>query len=96
LKPLGVKVGLEHVGHLFSRIGELHDLGLDYIKIDASIIRNIQDNTGSQAFLRGLCMIAHSIGLTTIAEGVQSREELDSLPDLGVDAMTGPGVRQEH
>lgn len=93
VKPLGVKVGLEHVGHLFSRIGELHDLGLDYIKIDASLIRDIQVNQGSQAFLRGLCMIAHSIGLTIIAEGVQSQAELDILPGFGVDGMTGPGVR---
>jgi EAL domain-containing protein (putative c-di-GMP-specific phosphodiesterase class I)/GGDEF domain-containing protein len=95
VKPLGVKVGLEHVGHQFSRIGDLHDLGLDYIKIDASLIRDIHTNPGSQAFLRGLCMIAHSIGMTTIAEGVQSRTEYDILPEFGVDGMTGPGVRVE-
>lgn len=93
VKPLGVKIGLEHVGHQFSRIGDLHDLGLDYIKIDASIIRDIHTNPGSQAFLRGLCMIAHSIGMITIAEGVQSQAELDILPGFGVDGMTGPGVK---
>ncbi|MBW6521568.1 MAG: EAL domain-containing protein [Desulfoarculaceae bacterium] len=93
VKPFGTKIGLEHVGHQFSRIGELHDLGLDYIKIDAAIIRDIQANSGSQAFLRGLCVIAHSIGLTTIAEGVQSQEELEVLPGFGVDGMTGPGIR---
>lgn len=93
VKPFGVKIGLEHVGHQFSRIGDLHDLGLDYIKIDASFIRDIQANPGSQAFLRGLCMIAHSIGLTTIAEGVQSQAEVEILPGFGVDGMTGPGVR---
>jgi EAL domain-containing protein (putative c-di-GMP-specific phosphodiesterase class I)/GGDEF domain-containing protein len=93
LKPLGVKIGLEHVGSQFSRIGDLHDLGLDYIKIDAAIIRDVHANQGSQAFLRGLCIIAHSIGLTTIAEGVQSQAELDILPGLGVDGMTGPGVQ---
>ena len=95
VKPLGTKIGLEHVGHQFSRIGDLHDLGLDYIKIDAALIRDIQANAGSQAFLRGLCMIAHSIGLTAIAEGVQSQAELDILPGFGVDGMTGPGVRWE-
>lgn len=93
VKPLGVKVGLEHVGHQFSRIGDLHDLGLDYIKIDASLTRDIATNPGSQAFLRGLCMIAHSIGLTTIAEGVRSREEMEILPGFGVDGTTGPGVK---
>jgi EAL domain-containing protein (putative c-di-GMP-specific phosphodiesterase class I)/GGDEF domain-containing protein len=93
VKPLGTKVGLEHVGHQFSRIGDLHELGLDYIKIDAAFIRDIQANPDSQAFLRGLCMIAHSIGLMTIAEGVQSQEELEILPGLGMDGMTGPGIR---
>ena len=75
LRPLGCKIGLEHVGTYVSRLGELHDLGLDFIKIDASVIRNIDKNTGNQIFLRGLCLIAHSIGLLAIAEGVQSNEE---------------------
>jgi len=93
LKPLDVKIGLEHVGAQFSRIGDLHDLGLDYIKIDASITRDIHANQDSQAFLRGMCIIAHSIGLIAIAEGVQSQAELEILRGLGVDGMTGPGVR---
>jgi EAL domain-containing protein (putative c-di-GMP-specific phosphodiesterase class I) len=45
------------------------------------------------AFLRGLCTIAHSIGLITIAEGVGSAAELGALPDLGIDGMTGPAVK---
>jgi EAL domain-containing protein (putative c-di-GMP-specific phosphodiesterase class I)/GGDEF domain-containing protein len=94
VKPLGVKVGLEHVGHQFSRIGDLHDLGLDYIKIDASFIRDIDTHPGRQAFLRGVCMIAHSIGLTTIAEGVRQPAEAEILPHLGLDGMTGPAINQ--
>ncbi|MDY0013012.1 MAG: LapD/MoxY N-terminal periplasmic domain-containing protein [Rhodocyclaceae bacterium] len=92
LKPLGCHLGLEHVGPSFSRIGELHDVGLDYLKIDASIIRDIQHNPGNQAFLRGLCMVAHSIGLMAIAEGVVSEGEKAMLPELGVDGMTGPAI----
>jgi EAL domain-containing protein (putative c-di-GMP-specific phosphodiesterase class I) len=71
----------------------LHDLGLDYIKIDASVIRDIDRNTGNKAFLKGICLIAHSIGLMTIAEGVQAAPEMAALPELGVDAMTGPAVK---
>lgn len=93
LKPLGCKIGLEHVSSHISRLGELHDIGLDYIKIDASIIRGIDGNPSNKAYLRGLCMIAHSIGLIAIAEGVQTRNELACLPDLGIDGMTGPAVR---
>ena len=95
VKPLGCKVGVEHIGTQIGRLGELHDLHLDYIKIDASIIRDIDKNTGNQAFLKGICLIAQSIGLTAIAEGVQTKAELAILPDLGIDAMTGPAVRTE-
>ncbi len=93
LKPLGCRIGLEHVGHHFSRISEMHDLGLDYIKVDASLIRGVQTNPTSQAILRGLCTIAHTIGMIVIAEGVQTDDELRCLPDLGLDGMTGPAVR---
>jgi EAL domain-containing protein (putative c-di-GMP-specific phosphodiesterase class I) len=92
LKPLGCKIGIEHVGAQVSRLGELHDIGLDYIKIDGSIIHGIDSNIGNKAFLRGLCLIAHSIGVMTIAEGVQTAEEMAVLPELGIDGMTGPAV----
>jgi EAL domain-containing protein (putative c-di-GMP-specific phosphodiesterase class I) len=93
LRPLGCRVGLEHAGQHFSRFAELHDLGLDYIKISAAFVRDIDASPGNMAFLRGLCTIAHSIGLITIAEGVGSAAELGALPDLGIDGMTGPAVK---
>lgn len=95
LKPLGVKLGLEHAGHFFSRIVELHDLALDFIKIEASIIRDIGNNSGRRAFLSGLCMIAHNLGMLAIAEGVQTPDERRILLELGVDAITGPVCRAE-
>lgn len=92
LRPLGCRLGIEHFGRQFSEIGRLHDIGLDYLKVDGSFIRNIDQHPGNQAFLKGLCAIAHNIGLTVIAEGVQSKEELAALPDLGFDGATGPAV----
>ncbi len=93
VKSLGCKIGVEHVGAQISRLGELHDLDLDYIKVDASIIRDIDDNPGNKAFLKGICLIAHSINLFAIAEGVQTDKELAALPELGIDAATGPAVK---
>ncbi len=92
-KVIGCKVGIEHVGARISQLGELYDLNLDYIKVDASIIRDIDKNPGNKAFLKGICLIAHSIGLIAIAEGVQSEEELAALPELGIDASTGPIIK---
>lgn len=93
LKPLGCKIGVKHVGAQILRLGELHDLGLDYIKIDASLVRGVDSNTGNQAFLKGLCLIAHSIGLMTIAEGVYNDREIVILPTLGIDGMTGSAIK---
>ncbi|ANQ83796.1 LapD/MoxY N-terminal periplasmic domain-containing protein [Azoarcus olearius] len=94
LRPLGCRVGLKHAGPAFSRIAELHDLGLDYIKVAAAFVRDIDNSPGNMAFVRGLCTIAHSIGLQTIAEGVSTEAERDALPDLGLDGMTGPAIRR--
>lgn len=93
LKPLGCQLGIEHFGRKFSHIGYLHKLGLDYLKVDSSFIHNIHEQPGNQAFLKGLCQIAHNIGLIVIAEGVRNQEELSTLAELGFDGATGPFIR---
>lgn len=90
----GCKLGLEHFGRQFNRIGLIQDLKLDYIKIDASFIRNIDSNVGNQAFLRGLTHIAHNMGLQVFAEGVMHSAELHMLSALGFDGATGPAVEE--
>ncbi len=92
LKPLGCKIGLEHVGNQIGHMGELYDVGLDYLKIDSVIIRDIDQNLGNQTFLRGLCTIAHAMGMMSIAEGVLNQQEAVCLKGLGFKGMTGPGI----
>ncbi|MBR0567709.1 EAL domain-containing protein [Azoarcus sp. L1K30] len=92
LKPMACKLGLEHAGPHFNDLGDLHDLGLDYIKVDASLLRDLAGNPGNQAFARSLCMLAHALGLTVIAEGVDNNDAISTLNDVGFDAMTGPGI----
>ena len=94
LKRMGCRVGLEHYGHQFSQIGVLHDMGLDYLKVDASFVRGVDTNAGNVAFLKGLCSIAHNIGLQVFAEGVSTDSELLALLPLGFDGATGPAIRE--
>lgn len=94
LRGVGCKLGLEHFGRQFSEIGRLHDLGLDYLKVDGSFVRGLQDNAGNQAFLKGLSTIAHSIGLKVIAEGVTNEADLRALGPVGFDGATGPAVHE--
>jgi predicted signal transduction protein with EAL and GGDEF domain len=87
-------VGLEHYGHQFSQIGLLHDMGLDFLKVDSSFVRGVDSNAGNVAFLKGLCSIAHNIGLQVLAEGVATQAEWVTLIRLGFDGATGPLIQE--
>jgi EAL domain-containing protein (putative c-di-GMP-specific phosphodiesterase class I)/GGDEF domain-containing protein len=93
VKAHGGQVGIEHVGHQLAWLGSLHDVGLDYLKLDASFVRNIHDNPLNQTLLRTLCTVGHTIGVSVIAEGVNSDSEWTTLKELGIDGATGPGIR---
>lgn len=93
LKRAGCKVGIEHFGRQLSRIGQLQELGLDYVKVDSSFVRGIDNHAGNQTFLKGLAGIAHSMGIQVYAEGVTSADEMAMLQTLGFDGATGPAVK---
>ena len=94
LQPFGCKLGVEHVGREFRRISDLQDLGLSYLKIDASLVKAVDRSPEQQTILRGMATLCHSIGILAIAEGVDSLQESELLYELGMDGVTGPGVRQ--
>jgi len=92
LKELGCRVGVEYFGQRFAESDKLADLALDYIKVHPSYVRDIAANPGNQEFLSGLCKVAHAIGITVLALGVEKKEDLPLLAQLGFDGATGPGV----
>lgn len=93
LKQLGCRVGVEYFGQRFADSDKLADLGLDYIKVHPSYIRGIAENPGNQEFLKGLCKVAHAIGITVVALGVENKDDLPLLASLGFDGATGPGIK---
>lgn len=93
LKALGCRVGIEYFGQRFADTDQLASLGLDYIKVHPSFVHGIGTNTGNQEFLKGLCNMAHALGMAVIALGVDSPDDLPLLAQLGFDGATGPGVR---
>jgi EAL domain-containing protein (putative c-di-GMP-specific phosphodiesterase class I) len=70
----------------------LHNLGLDYLKIDGTFVRGLDSNLGNQTFLKGLASIAHGIDFIVIAEGVATNAELSALASIGIDGATGPAI----
>lgn len=92
MKLLGVNVGLQAAGNNFHAISGLEKLGLDYLKVDAALIHQMQSKD-AQNLLRGLCKLGHSLGLVMIAEGVQDTTDKHLLLELDFDAVTGPGAQ---
>jgi EAL domain-containing protein (putative c-di-GMP-specific phosphodiesterase class I) len=90
----GSQVGLKHVGRTFSHAGILHDLGLDFVKVDSSFIRGLQYSADNQVFLKGLASVAHKMGMKVYAEGVIDRAELAALEGADFDGAAGPAVRE--
>ena len=88
----GAKTGLDQVGKGFKSFDYLSTLKLDYIKIDGSYARGIQENKDNQFFVDSLVKFAHGMGIYVIAESVETIEERNMLKSLRVDGVKGYGV----
>lgn len=92
VRPTGARFGLEHAGERLGRIERLFEAGLDYVKLDASIVLGVADDAQRASFVKGLATMLHSLSLQVIAEGVSNAADAQVLWTCGVDGMTGPWV----
>jgi len=87
---LGPRVGLEHAG---ARLGEstgLMEAGLDFVKLDASLVQGLAQDDARAQHVGGTVRMLHGIGLKVYAEGVTTEEDAQALWHCGVDGLTGP------
>ncbi|MBF8743548.1 cyclic di-GMP receptor LapD [Pseudomonas guariconensis] len=89
LHALGFGLALQRFGGRFSMIGNLAHLGLAYLKIDGSYIRNIDQEQHKRLFIEAVQRAAHSIDLPLIAERVETEGELQVLREMGVRGIQG-------
>jgi EAL domain-containing protein (putative c-di-GMP-specific phosphodiesterase class I)/GGDEF domain-containing protein len=92
MRGTGCRLGIEHFGQQLGRLDRLQELGLDYLKVDAVLIEGLAAHAGNQAFLRGLCGAARTLGVQVIAEGVSTAAELEQVWALGFGGATGAAV----
>ena len=92
LRPLGVKLGIEHAGAQVAGIANLYEAGLDYVKLEAALSNGIASDTSRAAFVRGLVGTLKSLGMQVMAEGVLDTADAQALWACGVDGITGPAV----
>ncbi len=92
LRPLGVRVGLEHAGAGLAQVERLYQAGLDYVKLDASVLLGVAGEAGRAAFVRGMVIMLRSLALKVYGEGVVDAMDAQALWDCELDGITGPWV----
>lgn len=81
LKHLGVSLSLDDFGTGWSSLGYLRRFQFDRIKIDRSFMRDLASQPTAETVVRSIINLGHNLGLTCIAEGVETREQLDYLQE---------------
>lgn len=89
LKQAGISTSLDDFGAGYSSLSYLVRLPIDTLKIDKSFVRALVDSEKASAIIRGIVGLARSLGMKTIAEGVEYRSQLEELKDAGCDAVQG-------
>jgi diguanylate cyclase (GGDEF)-like protein len=89
LHELGVRLSMDDFGTGFSSLSYLRNFPFDKIKIDQSFIRNLVEDSRSKAIVRAITGLAQSFGMTTTAEGVETRDQLDCLVGKGCSEVQG-------
>ncbi|WP_433087866.1 putative bifunctional diguanylate cyclase/phosphodiesterase [Dactylosporangium sp. CA-052675] len=90
LRAIGVKVAIDDFGTGYSSLAYLRDLPIDILKIDRSFLPHSRDDlAGQTALVRAIMDLARSLGLVTVAEGVETEEHCDLLRELGCDRAQG-------
>lgn len=89
IKKFGCKVAIDDFGSGYSNFSHILNLNVDYIKIDASIIKNIVEDKNSEYIAKLIVDFSNRVGVKTIAEFVHSKEVFEKVKDLGVDYSQG-------
>ncbi len=88
-KDKGYGTALDDIGSGYSTIASLLSLDTDYMKIDMDLIKNIDKNIENQQKVRQYIQIAKENHIISLAEGVETKEELDILMEMGIELVQG-------
>jgi diguanylate cyclase (GGDEF)-like protein len=89
IKKFGCKFAVDDFGSGYSNFAHVYELNLDYIKIDASLVKNITKDEKSKIITKSIIDFAASLNIKTIAEFVEDKESLELLRDFGADFIQG-------
>jgi EAL domain-containing protein (putative c-di-GMP-specific phosphodiesterase class I)/GGDEF domain-containing protein len=89
LRDQGITMSLDDFGTGYSSLSYLRRFPIDTLKIDRSFITDVDTNPANQEIVKAMIAMGTSFGMETLAEGVERKEELEFLFDLGCDHIQG-------
>ncbi|HRW35717.1 MAG TPA: EAL domain-containing protein, partial [Thermotogota bacterium] len=88
-KQLGMNISIDDFGTGYSSLSYINRFPIDYIKIDKSFVDNITSEENSRAIVKTIISLTESLGAKAIAEGVETKAQLEILYDLGCNIIQG-------
>jgi EAL domain-containing protein (putative c-di-GMP-specific phosphodiesterase class I) len=89
VKQFGCKIAIDDFGTGYSNFAHIIKLDVDILKIDASLIRNIDTDTNAQTILTAITEFSEHLGLLTVAEFVHSEAVYNKCKELGINYLQG-------
>jgi EAL domain-containing protein (putative c-di-GMP-specific phosphodiesterase class I) len=89
LRALGVQLSIDDFGTGYSSLALLQQLDVDELKIDRSFVQGMASSGHDETLVRSVIELAHNIGLTVVAEGVETVAVATQLADLGCERLQG-------
>ena len=89
IKQLGIGISLDDFGTGYSSFAYLAELPIETLKIDRGFVTGLCQDSGKQNIVSTITKLGHSLGMTIVAEGVETKEEATMLTSFGVDYLQG-------
>jgi len=89
MRDLGVNLSIDDFGTGYSSLSHLQRTDIDVLKIDRSFVSLMDEDASSATIVSAIIAMGHALGLTLVAEGVETRNQADLLGEQGCDAAQG-------
>ena len=89
MKRIGVKFYLDDFGSGYSSFSTIRDYDFDVVKLDMGFVQKIGTTTKANAVIQAIIDMAHAIGSKVVAEGAETKEQVDALREMGCDYIQG-------
>jgi EAL domain-containing protein (putative c-di-GMP-specific phosphodiesterase class I) len=92
LRGLGYRIAVDDLGAGYAGLSHVVRLRPDIVKVDISLTRGIDRDPVRKHVVASICALAHTLGMRTVAEGVETRSERDAVIEAGADYVQGYGI----